>query len=161
WASSNTSVAIVSGSGLVSGVSVGGATITATSEGQSGAARITMLVPVASPVVSPATAGVGAGQRRLVGATLKGRWGDGVGGRWCGRGGAGAGGDGGGEAELHGVGARGRDGVRVRVGGVSGDAERGRGVGRAVEPGQGDDDGDGGGGGACAKDRGDSGDGEC
>src|SRR2546426_1035516 len=39
WASSNTAVATVNGSGLVSGVAAGPATITATSEGQSGVGR--------------------------------------------------------------------------------------------------------------------------
>ena len=42
WASSNTGVATVSGSGLVSGLVVSTATITATSEGQSGTAAITV-----------------------------------------------------------------------------------------------------------------------
>src|SRR5205807_6203354 len=63
WASSNGGVATVSGSGLVSGVAAGSATITATSEGQSGSAVVSVtIVPVASVVVSPATAGVQAGQ---------------------------------------------------------------------------------------------------
>src|SRR3989449_1081622 len=57
WASSNTSVASITGSGLVTGAAAGSATITATSEGQSGTARITVAnVPVASVSVSPATA---------------------------------------------------------------------------------------------------------
>src|SRR6185312_12822843 len=42
WSSSNTSVATVNGSGLVSGVVAGTATITATSEGQSGTSAITV-----------------------------------------------------------------------------------------------------------------------
>src|SRR5207249_2212389 len=49
WASSNTSVATVSGSGLVAGVTAGSATITATSEGKSSTAALTVTtVPVAS-----------------------------------------------------------------------------------------------------------------
>jgi len=42
WASSNTGVATVSGSGLVTGVVAGSATITATSEGQSGSSALTV-----------------------------------------------------------------------------------------------------------------------
>src|SRR5438445_731383 len=45
WASSNTAVATVSGSGLARGVAAGTATITATSEGQSGTAAITVTAP--------------------------------------------------------------------------------------------------------------------
>ena len=49
WASSNTSVATVNASGLVTGVVGGSATITATSEGQSGTATITVTAPVSNP----------------------------------------------------------------------------------------------------------------
>src|SRR5437016_2553082 len=57
WASSNTSMATVSSSGLVKGVAAGTATITATSEGKAGTAAVTVaLVPVATVVVSPAPA---------------------------------------------------------------------------------------------------------
>src|SRR5438445_664979 len=57
WASSNTSMATVSSSGLVKGVAAGPATITATSEGKAGTAAVTVaLVPVATVVVSPAPA---------------------------------------------------------------------------------------------------------
>jgi uncharacterized protein YjdB len=45
WASTNTAVATVSGSGLVSGAGAGSATITATSEGQSGTAAISVTAP--------------------------------------------------------------------------------------------------------------------
>src|SRR5205823_7327472 len=45
WASSNTSVATVSAAGLVTGQVAGTATITATSEGQSGTAAITVTPP--------------------------------------------------------------------------------------------------------------------
>ncbi len=47
WTSSNPTIASVNGSGLVSGLAVGTATITATSEGRSGAATVTV-----TPVVS-------------------------------------------------------------------------------------------------------------
>jgi len=64
WSTSNASVATVSGSGLGTGIAAGPATITATSEGQSGGASLTVSnVPVASVTVSPASASV------LVGAT--------------------------------------------------------------------------------------------
>src|SRR5690242_18562468 len=52
WTSSNGPVATVSGSGLVTGVTAGSATITATSEGQSGSAAMTVTSP---PPPSPAT----------------------------------------------------------------------------------------------------------
>ena len=71
WASNNTSVATVNGTGLVSGVAAGSATITATSEGQSGTASITVTVPVASVTVSPASASVPAGQTAQLTATPK------------------------------------------------------------------------------------------
>ena len=45
WASSNSGIASVSGSGFVTGVTVGAATITATSEGKSGTAAITVTAP--------------------------------------------------------------------------------------------------------------------
>ena len=64
WASSNTAVATVSGSGLVSGNAAGTATITGTSETQSGIAAVTVTyVPVASVTVSPGSASL------VVGAT--------------------------------------------------------------------------------------------
>src|SRR5882672_2445637 len=72
WSSSNTSVATVSSSGLASGVVAGSATITATSEGQSGSSAITVTnVSVASVTVSPATASVVAGQTVQLTATPK------------------------------------------------------------------------------------------
>jgi len=53
WATSNAAVATVSGSGLVTGVATGAATITATSECKSGTATVTVTnVPVASVTVS-------------------------------------------------------------------------------------------------------------
>jgi uncharacterized protein YjdB len=49
WSSSATSVATVNGSGLVTAVGVGTATITATSEGVSGTASVTVTAPPAVP----------------------------------------------------------------------------------------------------------------
>src|SRR5213079_2429751 len=72
WASSNTTVATVSASGLVTGKVAGTATITATSEGQSGTSAITVVhVPVASVTVAPATANVNEGKTVQLTATLK------------------------------------------------------------------------------------------
>src|SRR5204863_2501651 len=88
----NPSVATVSGSGLVTSVVVGTATITANSEGKAGSATVTVtLVPVASVAsvaVSPAMASIRVGQtvqltatpKDSAGATLTGRtvtWGSG------------------------------------------------------------------------------------
>src|SRR2546429_36295 len=72
WASSDNTIASVNGSGLVTGVAAGGpVTITATSEGKSGAASITVTAPVATVTVSPAPASVQAGQTQQLTATLK------------------------------------------------------------------------------------------
>ena len=72
WASSNTGVATVNGSGVVTAAAVGSATITATSEGRSGSATVSVTtVPVASVSVSPATASVQAGQTVQLNATPK------------------------------------------------------------------------------------------
>ena len=72
WASSNPSVATVSAAGLVTGKVAGTATITATSEGQSGSAAITVVhVPVASVTVAPATASVDEGKTVPLTATPK------------------------------------------------------------------------------------------
>src|SRR6266699_1844702 len=89
WTSSNTSVATVSSSGLVTGSGAGTATITATSEGKTGSAAVTVApVPVASVALSPATASIQVGQtvqltatpKDSTGSTLTGRtvtWGSG------------------------------------------------------------------------------------
>jgi uncharacterized protein YjdB len=72
WASSNTSVGTVSGSGLVTGVVAGSTTITATSEGKNGTSAVTvtaLAVPVASVTVSPASASVFVGQTSQLTAT--------------------------------------------------------------------------------------------
>ena len=72
WTSSNTGVANVSGGGLVTAVVAGAATITATSEGQSGGASITVsTIPVASVTVTPATANVRQGATVQLTATPK------------------------------------------------------------------------------------------
>ena len=72
WATSNAAVATVNASGLVTAVLAGSATITATSEGQSGTAAVTVtVVPVASVTVSPATASLTVGQTAQLTATPK------------------------------------------------------------------------------------------
>ena len=74
WSSNASGVASVSASGLVSGVSAGNATITATSEGINGTAAIIVaptLVPVASVTVSPNPASVLAGATVQLTATTK------------------------------------------------------------------------------------------
>src|SRR5207253_369819 len=70
--SSNTSVVTVSNVGVVSAVTLGSATITATSEGKSGTSSITVTnIPVVSVDVTPATATVQAGQTVQLTATPK------------------------------------------------------------------------------------------
>src|SRR5882724_552770 len=74
WSSNNTSVGTVNPSGLVTGVVAGSTTITATSEGQSGTAAVTVTagpLPVASVTVSPAPASVPVGQAVQLTATTK------------------------------------------------------------------------------------------
>jgi uncharacterized protein YjdB len=72
WTTSASGVATVFPTGLVTGVSAGAATITATSEGVSGTSAITVTVPpVATVTVSPATASVTVGQTRQLSATLR------------------------------------------------------------------------------------------
>jgi uncharacterized protein YjdB len=72
WASGNTAVATVNGSGLVSAVGVGSATVTATSEGTSSSASITVTnVPVASVTVSPTSASITAGATQQLSAATK------------------------------------------------------------------------------------------
>jgi uncharacterized protein YjdB len=70
WATSDPTIVTVDANGLVTAVAVGGTTITATSEGKSGTATITVSnVPVASVVVSPATATVQQSQTQQLTAT--------------------------------------------------------------------------------------------
>src|SRR2546427_497958 len=72
WASTNTTVATVNGQGLVTALVAGGATITATSEGQSGSAAITVTAaPVATVTVSPVAAAVQPGQTVQLTAATK------------------------------------------------------------------------------------------
>ena len=70
WASSNASVATVSASGLVTAVAAGSATITASSEGQSGSAAVTVTRPaVASLSVTPSSAELLVGETTTLSAT--------------------------------------------------------------------------------------------
>ena len=72
WSTNNPGVASVSQSGLVTGILPGNATITATSEGKSGSAAVSVsLIPVASVAVSPATASITQGQNQQLIATPK------------------------------------------------------------------------------------------
>ena len=75
WASSNTAVATVNTSGLVSAIAPGAATITATSEGKSGSSTVTVTsappAPVATVAVSPSNPTVQAGGNLQFSATLK------------------------------------------------------------------------------------------
>jgi len=64
WTTSNPGIASVNGSGLVTGVAAGTATITATSEGKSSNATVTVSQVVARVDVSPASVSVQAGQSR-------------------------------------------------------------------------------------------------
>jgi trimeric autotransporter adhesin len=70
WSSSNTNVATVSDAGVVTAVAPGSATITATSEGKSGTATVSVTaVPVASVVVSPSTVSLTTGGTQQITAT--------------------------------------------------------------------------------------------
>jgi trimeric autotransporter adhesin len=70
WSSSNPSIATVTGTGLVSAVAPGTATITAMSEGQSGTAALTIIpIPVASVLVAPDSASVMVGETTQLTAT--------------------------------------------------------------------------------------------
>jgi uncharacterized protein YjdB len=72
WTSSNTSVATVDSTGLVRSVAAGTANITATSEGKSGQATLTVnQVPVASVTVSPSSASLTVGQTTQLTATAR------------------------------------------------------------------------------------------
>ena len=53
WSSSNTGVATVNSSGLVTAVATGSATITATSEGKSGTATVVVVNPPAGARITP------------------------------------------------------------------------------------------------------------
>jgi len=72
WTSSNTAVAVVSASGLVTGVAVGAVTVTATSEGKGGSLALSVAAaPVAAVVVSPATASLTVGGTQQLSAVVK------------------------------------------------------------------------------------------
>jgi uncharacterized protein YjdB len=72
WTSSDTHVAVVSTAGVVTGVSAGTATITATSEGRSGSSTITVVAPaIASVTVQPSSATVQVGGTTTLTATVK------------------------------------------------------------------------------------------
>jgi uncharacterized protein YjdB len=72
WSTSNDKVATVDQSGVVIGVAAGQATITATSEGKSGTAVVTVTaVPVASVTVAPPTLSLQTGQTGTLAATTK------------------------------------------------------------------------------------------
>ena len=69
WTSSDESIAVVSSTGRVSGIKVGSVTITASSEGKSGTATVTVTAaPVASVNVTPPTATVTVGQTTTLAA---------------------------------------------------------------------------------------------
>jgi len=72
WSSSNTGVATVDNTGLVTGVAVGAATITATSEGKSGTAGIAVAAQVAASIsVAPPSVSVTVGQTSQLTPTVK------------------------------------------------------------------------------------------
>ena len=72
WSSDNTQVATVSSAGVVTGVNAGSANITATSEGRSGTATVTVFVPpVASVTVSLASSTIGVGSSTQATATTR------------------------------------------------------------------------------------------
>lgn len=72
WTSSADSIARVDANGLVTGAAAGSATITATSEGRSATATVAVqLVPVASVVVTPATANLRTGDTLRLSASAR------------------------------------------------------------------------------------------
>lgn len=75
WSSSNTSVATVSSSGLVTAVSAGAAVVSATSEGVSGSATVTVTAPPPTPVatisISPSSVSMAIGKTSQLTATTK------------------------------------------------------------------------------------------
>ncbi|MFN0179136.1 MAG: Ig-like domain-containing protein [Gemmatimonadales bacterium] len=78
WTSSATTVATVTTDGLVSAVAAGAATITASIEGKSATAQVTVVVPVATVAVAPAAAKLVPGGRIRLVATPKAAAGDSV-----------------------------------------------------------------------------------
>lgn len=72
WSSSDSTIAVVSDDGLLTAVSKGSVSVTATSEGQSGSASVTILGrPVASVEVLPASSTLQVGQTRQLEAILR------------------------------------------------------------------------------------------
>jgi uncharacterized protein YjdB len=72
WSSAATSIASVTGSGVVTGTGAGTTTITATSEGIPGTMSVTVqLVPVATVTVTPVTAGLLVGGTQQYAATTR------------------------------------------------------------------------------------------
>lgn len=72
WSSSNTAVATVSPSGRVTAVAPGAAIVTATSEGRSGSANVSVVpMPVGSVAVSPASSTVMTGETTTFSATVR------------------------------------------------------------------------------------------
>jgi uncharacterized protein YjdB len=75
WTSSNTGIATVSATGVVTGVAPGSATITATSEGKTGTSAITVTAPAPAPVasvtVAPAALPLIVGQTGTLTATTR------------------------------------------------------------------------------------------
>jgi trimeric autotransporter adhesin len=73
WSSSNASIVTVHGTtGVATGVAVGGAIITATSEGKPGTSAVTISsTPVVAVTVAPATASIAVGGTQQFAATLK------------------------------------------------------------------------------------------
>ena len=72
WSSSSTTQAVVSPTGIVTGVAPGTVTITATSEGKSGTTSVTVTqVPVGSVTVAPTSASIGTSKTATFTATVK------------------------------------------------------------------------------------------
>ena len=72
WSSSNTSIATISSSGMVTGIATGVATMTASSEGHTGTAAITVIVnPVATVTISPPLDTLGVGNEAILSVSLK------------------------------------------------------------------------------------------
>jgi uncharacterized protein YjdB len=72
WSSSNTLIATVSSSGVVTAIAPGAAAITATSEGRSGSSSVTVTpVPVATVTVAPTPTTLETGATITLSATLK------------------------------------------------------------------------------------------
>lgn len=72
WTTGNSGVAVVTSTGLVTGLNPGAVTITATSEGKSGTATVTVLrIPVSFVVVTPPSASVGVGNTTALTASVR------------------------------------------------------------------------------------------